>query len=324
MQALAAVVGVAFIAWLLWDTGIDAVGQCFTRLGWWGVLLGLVPYTVASLCDTRGWHAILRAISPARVPFGRLWMVRLAGEAMNSAAPTGVGGEPVKVLMLREDGIAGSDAAASVVVSRTSLVLGQSILVALGVGLLLLRLGHTAAAAATLGAMLGLALLFGLVLVRLQQMGPMRSGTRVLGGLLPALAARLGGRLGVIDDRLSAFYGDHRRTFFVACAWHLLSWLVTAAEVWVFFQLLGEPVGMRDALIIDGLAQPVRASAIVIPGALGAQEGAGVALCAWLGIAREPAIALWLARRVREVIFDVVGFGYMSLGGARRRDRLAT
>ena len=87
----------------------------------------------------------------------------------------------------------------------------------------------------------------------------------------------------------------------------------------MFFQLLGEPVGMRDALIIDGLAQPVRASAIVIPGALGAQEGAGVALCAWLGIAREPAIALWLARRVREIVFDVVGFGYMSLAGARRR-----
>jgi putative membrane protein len=317
-DAVAALVGVGFIAWLLWDTGLEAVGQSFARMGW-GLLLALVPYTLASLCDTKGWHLILRQISLAKVPFGRLWMVRLAGEAVNSAAPTGVGGEPVKVVMLRDDGIAGSDAAASVVVSRTSLVVGQSLLVTIGVCLLLLRFGRPWSAAAALAVLLTLALLFGLALVRLQQMGPVRSGTRVLGGFLPRLATRFGERLVVIDDRLSSFYARHRGTFFVACGWHLLSWLVTAAEVWVFFQLLGEPVSVRDALIIDGLAQPVRASAIVIPGALGAQEGAGVALCAWLGIAREPAIALWLARRVREIIFDVVGFGYMSLAGARDR-----
>jgi putative membrane protein len=317
-DAVAALVGVGFIAWLLWDTGLQTVGECFARMGW-GVLLALVPYTLASLCDTRGWHLILPEISPAKVPFVRLWMVRLAGEAVNSAAPTGVGGEPVKVVMLRDDGVAGSDAAASVVVSRTSLVVGQSLLVTIGVCLLLLRLGRPWSAAAALTVLLTLALLFGLVLVRLQQMSPIRSGTRVLGGLLPRLAARFGERLVVIDDRLSSFYERHRGTFFVACGWHLLSWLVTAMEVWVFFQLLGEPVGIRDALIIDGLAQPVRASAIVIPGALGAQEGAGVALCAWLGIAREPAMALWLARRVREIVFDVVGFGYMSLAGARDR-----
>ena len=322
-DTLAALVGVAFIVWLLWDTGMHAVGQCFARLGWGGIL-ALVPYTLASLCDTQGWQTILRAISPTQVPFLRIWLVRLAGEAVNSAAPTGVGGEPVKVVMLRDDRVSGSDAAASVVVSRTSLVLGQSLLVTVGVTLLLLRRGHPWAAAGVLGLLLGLAALFAFALVRLQQMGPMRSGTRVLGGFLPRVAARLSGRLALIDDRLSAFYARHRGEFLVACGWHLLSWLVTASEVWVFFQLLGEPIGLRDALIIDGLAQPVRATAIVIPGALGTQEGAGVALCAWLGIAREPAFALWLARRVREIIFDVVGFGYLSLAGARGRGRLVT
>lgn len=322
-DTVAASCGAAFIVWLLWDTGLDAVGQCFSRMGW-GLLLVLVPYTLASLCDTQGWRTILHAISPTQVSVPRLWMVRLAGEAVNSAAPTGVGGEPVKVLMLRDDGVAGADGAASVVVSRTSLVLGQSVLVTIGVVLLLLRLGRPWGAAGMLALLLGLAAVFGLALVRLQQMGPMRSGTRVLGGLLPRVAARLGERLVRIDDRLAVFYGRHRGTFFVAFGWHMLSWLITASEIWVFFQLLGEPIGMRDALIIDGLAQPVRATAIVIPGALGTQEGAGVALCAWLDIAPEPAIALWLTRRVREIVFDVVGFGYMSLAGARRRDRLVT
>lgn len=315
-DTLAALVGVAFIAWLLWDIGIEAVAQSFVRIGW-GWLLALVPYTLASLCDTQGSQTVLRAISTAHVPFVRLWLVRLAGEAVNSAAPSGVGGEPVKVVMLRDDGVSGSDGAAAVVVSKTGLVVAQSLLVTIGVALLIARLGYPWAAVAVLSVLLGVAALFGLVLVRLQQMAPMRSGTRVLGGLLPRVAARLGERLALVDDRLAAFYGFHRRAFLVACGWHMLAWLVTASEVWVFFRLLGEPIGVRDALIIDGLAQPIRATAIVIPGALGTQEGAGVALCAWLGIAREPAIALWLARRVREIVFDVVGFAYMSLAGAR-------
>jgi uncharacterized protein (TIRG00374 family) len=258
------------------------------------------------------------------VSFTRLWLIRLAGEAVNSAAPTGVGGEPVKVVLLRGDGVSGSDAAAAVLVSRTGIVVGQSVLVALGVALLMVRLGRPWIAVAVLGVMLALALLFGFALVRLQQMGPMRSGTRVLGGLLPRAAARLGDRLAVVDDRLATFYRRERGAFLVACVWHMLAWLVTAAEVWVFFHLLGEPTAASDALVIDGLAQPVRATAVVIPGALGTQEGAGVALCAWLGIAREPAIAMWLARRIREILFDVLGFAYLSLAGARRRDELVT
>jgi hypothetical protein len=250
------------------------------------------------------------------VPFVRLWMVRLAGEAVNSAAPTGVGGEPVKVVMLRDDGVAGSDAAASVVVSRTSLVVGQSILVTIGVCLLLLRLGHPWSAAAALTVLLTLALLFGVVLVRLQQMGPMRSGTRVLSGLLPRLAAL-------------ATAGRDRRPAVVVLRAAPRDVLQPAAGTscpgWSPRRRSGSSSSSSASPsacatpIIDGLAQPVRASAIVIPGALGAQEGAGVAVCAWLGIAREPAMALWLARRVREIVFDIVGFGYMSLAGARDR-----
>src|SRR5262245_38913096 len=44
-DAVAAVVGVGFIAWLLWDAGLEAVGQSFARMGW-GLLLALVPYTL--------------------------------------------------------------------------------------------------------------------------------------------------------------------------------------------------------------------------------------------------------------------------------------
>ena len=100
--------------------------------------------------------------------------------------------------------------------------------------------------------------------------------------------------------------------------------LATAAEVWVLLRLLKSPVPWRDVLIIEGLAQPIRATAIVVPGALGTQEAGGVAMCVWLGIPKEAAVAVWLVRRVRELLFDAIGFGYMVVAGmvGRRAGRV--
>jgi putative membrane protein len=319
----AALLGVGFIVWLLRDGGVDDVGRCFARMGW-GAVLGLVPYTLASVCDTRGWQMILGAISRARVPFGRLWLVRAAGEAVNSAAPTGVGGEPLKVALLRRHGVAGSDAAAAVLVSRTGVVVAQSVVVVVGLTALVGRLGYPWAAAGVLTVLMALTALFALALVHIQRRSPVRAGARALGAILPRAAARLGDRLGLVDERLSDFYARHRRVFLGAFAWHLLAWVVTAVEVWLLFRLVGDPMTPRDALIVEGMAQPIRATAVVVPGALGTQEGAGVALSVWLGSAREPAIAMWLARRIREVLFDIVGFAYLPFARADGRGLAGT
>src|SRR5204863_3944884 len=104
MSILAALAGIVLLAWLVHEGGAEEVGRRLVGLG--PVLpLALLPYTVVSLCDALGWRVVLRAFGVAQ-PF-RLWLERLAGEAVNSVAPTGVGGEPVKILLLRADGVHG-------------------------------------------------------------------------------------------------------------------------------------------------------------------------------------------------------------------------
>ena len=80
--------------------------------------------------------------------------------------------------------------------------------------------------------------------------------------------------------------------------------------------LIGHPLGLLDALLVEALVQPVRAAAIVIPGGLGAQEVGGVALCRFLGIPEPVAVTLWLLKRGREFVFDGVGLIYLAV--ARR------
>src|SRR5205823_4408099 len=89
VSILAALAGILLLAWLVHEGGAEEVGRRLVGLG--PVLpLALLPYTVVSLCDALGWRVVLRAFGVAQ-PFARLWLERLAGEAVNSVAPTGVG-----------------------------------------------------------------------------------------------------------------------------------------------------------------------------------------------------------------------------------------
>src|SRR3989442_12691993 len=90
----------------------------------------------------------------------------------------------------------------------------------------------------------------------------------------------------------------------------MLGWLASAAEVWVVLRLLGTSISQTDALIVEGLAQPIRATSILVPGAVGTQEGGGVALCSWLGIPPATGLALWLGRRGPGGLFDRGGGGF--------------
>jgi glycosyltransferase 2 family protein len=309
--------GLLLLVWLIREEDVTELGRRLANLGP-ALPLALVPYTLTSIADALGWRAVLRAFGMS-LPFTRLWLMRLAGEAVNSVAPTGVGGEPVKAVMLRDDGATGSVAAAAVVVSRTALTVTQALLVVIGLGALLTRLGFTLTALLAIGGLLVTAGAFALVLVRAQQRGAAAFFARWIARLLPGrLALRMNSMADTLDARLAAVYEHARLPILIATGWHMLAWLSSAGEAWVVLRLLGVPVPWRDALIIEGLAQPIRATGIVVPGALGTQEGGGVAVCRWLGIPPAVALALWLVRRARETLFDVIGLLYLAARSSGR------
>jgi uncharacterized membrane protein YbhN (UPF0104 family) len=155
---------------------------------------------------------------------------------------------------------------------------------------------------------------FTLLLVRMQRRGPTWALWRWTQRLAPrsAFVARLEARAAAIDGRLADFYRVERGSFLRATLWHFAAWMVGIVEVKLFMTLLGEPIGLRDALIVEALSQPIRAVALVIPGGIGAQEMGGVALCSFLGIPQAAGVALWLLKRARELVFDAIGLAYLT------------
>lgn len=302
------------VSFLLWSD-LPRVADCLRVLGWAAPLV-LVPEALVLILDTRGWRCVMAPAARRRVPFASLYLIRLAGEAVNGITPAAtVGGEPLKAHLLRRFGVAGSEAMASVIVARTALVVSQAIFVAAGVTALIAYFDRPGLAALWLVPQAILVAGFALLLVRVQRRGLATATWRMLRRVAPRAhwVARLEQGAGALDQRLDDFHRLEAGTLVRATGWHLAGWVLGTGEVLFLMWLIDAPVSLGTAFLIESLGQMVRAAALVIPGALGVQEWGGTWLTTTLGVAEPQAVTLWLLKRGREVVFDLVGLAYLGM-----------
>ena len=109
--------GLALFGWYLAGIGLDSVWRAILSLGPWAPLV-LVPYFVVYLIDCLAWSQTLPRISTA-IPFPSLLRIRWSGESLNNLIPSAyVGGEALKVYLLRSRGITGTEGAMKVFLSK--------------------------------------------------------------------------------------------------------------------------------------------------------------------------------------------------------------
>jgi putative membrane protein len=189
---------------------------------------------------------------------------------------------------------------------RDAVALTQLVFTVVGLCLLLVHLGRgTLATPVLAGIGIMATLLAGFYLV--QRRGVFGTLARALTRLAHGADwTALTHRAVALDARVGELYRE-RRAVARAGAWHLSSWAVGAGEVWLALHFLGHPVGLATAVLLESLGQAVRASAFLVPGALGVQEGGYMVLGSVLGIGPETSLALSLAKRVRELCFGLPG-----------------
>lgn len=302
--------GVGLFAFLIWNIGFGEVFKYVRQIGWQAPLL-VLPYVGVALCDAKGWVYAIPPTSPARpTPLWRIALARLAGEAINNLTPTAnVGGEPVKVYMLRAHGLTTDAGLASVVAAKTALTVSQIAFILLGLPFFLYHLGWVRDWWWIFGSLLGLAFGFVMLLVRWQRRGLMRMAVRGLQRLFPRWQRLVAweGSARRIDAHLLSFYDGNLQGFVVSIFYHFLGWLIGAAEVWFFFYLMGVSVSPIESLMIESMVQPMTAAGLVIPGALGVQEAGGVFLCRLLGIDEGAGFTLMAIKRIREAFYNLIG-----------------
>lgn len=285
--------------------------------GWW-LPIFFVTYAGTLLLDSLGWRAVIASAKP--ISLKSLIVRRWVGTSVNTLLPVAqLGGEIVRARLLRQLGPAGHVAAASVIVDLTVGLVTQIIFALIGLLSLSLILGLDDSLI-KLG--LGLAVLSGLVGVFavLQARGVIASSVHLIGRFVKGnVWLQLADNADLLDRQIRSIYQQKSRLFRCG-SWRLLGWLWPCLELWLIFWLLGHPISLTEAIILEAVAQVVRSAGFGIPGGLGVQEG-GVMLAAnLLTISTELALAAMLIRRIRELVCGLIGlFVWAILEG--RNDR---
>src|SRR5262249_21048783 len=109
-----------------------------------------------------------------------------------------------------------------------------------------------------------------------------------------------------LQEGLEAIWRNPRRVL-ITTAMHMAGWLIGTLEILIAMSLMGHPVTLTEATIIESLTNAIRGAAFAIPGGFGVQEGGLVLLGHLMGIAPETALALSLVKRVPDLALGLPG-----------------
>ncbi|HZD92578.1 MAG TPA: lysylphosphatidylglycerol synthase domain-containing protein [Pseudolabrys sp.] len=295
---IAAGLGLALAVAIVGYEGFGAVTQAFAAVGY-----GLAVVTVIRAAELAGaglgWWLIFPSEERPVLPL--CVRVRFIREAINSLLPVAqVGGDIAGARLITLSGVPAAMSGATVLVDILMQVVSLFLFTLLGIALFALDgADNELLQPIMIGAgLMGLALA-GFFLA--QRFG----GAKLLDRALMALADRFGwsalANLASLHDNLVRIYADVPRLA-LAMLVHIVVWFIGTLEILVALRLMGFPVSLAEAVVIESLGQAVRAAAFLVPGALGVQEAGFVAICSAFGIPAAPAVALSLVKRVPELV----------------------
>ncbi len=303
LSILLAIAGLCLATLIVATHGFGRVAAAALSVGAWGFAATVAVQLALFAVLAAAWHAACPDL-----PWRDLLLGRMVRESGTNVLPfSHVGGIAVGVQATSLRGVGLARGFAANVVDVTFESMAQVAFIAIGIASLLLR-GQDSRLAWPLGLGLPLMAVAIGVFVWLQRGGrlPMR---RVFSGFAQRLARSWGQAstlegIGRVGEELDMVYASPARLA-LASVLHLVAWIGGAGWTWLTFNLLGAPVGPVEALAIEGVVSGVLTLSFMVPGNLGVQEAAYVALASAFGIGADAALGLSLVRRAKDLAIGV-------------------
>ncbi|KAI3592122.1 putative integral membrane protein [Cupriavidus sp. U2] len=331
-------VGAALFVGLLAWQGFGAVTTTLMSAGWG--LAVVAAFHLVPLALDAGAIAVLMDRKTRHGSFCSALKARWTGESVNSLLPAGqIGGPVLMVRYLSQRGARMRDAAAAITVSTTTQALSQMLFALLGIAVFGANgdMSEYRTPIIAVTVVLGACVLAFCVLQRRGMFGRMmRIGQKLFGkradateaaandgsDARPGRWAGLALRADAVDSAIRELYRDRKK---VAASFglNLLGWIAGTGEVWLILHFLGHPVDWHEALLLESVGQAIRGAAFAIPGSLGAQEGGYLLLAPLVGLPPDAALALSLAKRVRELVLGIPGLVYLHFSERKFQRRRA-
>lgn len=300
--------GFAAMGFLIWRFDPRSVWIQISSIGFgFFLILGLQIFD--HMLNALGWSFAFCAEDARDIPFRHLLKGRIAGDGVNYLTPSGtIAGELIRPGML--GGLKSSEIKnTSVVIAKFAQAIGQALFILLGIaaaadsGLKFLTWKHGALAA-------GLAVLIiasiGTALFLLTSHG--RRGEFLW---------KSGGALGAIRGQMRSYLRRHPERFGLSSLFFCAGYAGGALEAFVICYLMGMPVSIPQAVVIEALSNIIDSILFMVPAKAGTQEAGKMAIFHALGYTARQGLAFGLIRHCREIIWACAGFLLYSLENSR-------
>jgi putative membrane protein len=316
---IGALIGMTLLLGLLVHADFSALARILesgTAIVW------LIPYRAVFFgLYAAGWWTLLQPVDrERRASFRFLFWVTTIREAVDRFLPVAsVGGSVIGIRLVRWRGITLAPLGASVIVEIVLTLIASYLFAALG---LVLLVGTGAGAEfRRVGWAFVLSIPVPLVTFLLLRHGALFAGLEVL------LRRLTGTRnssydAATLDHEVRASLG-RTAPLALAGALQLIALISGAFEIWFALRVFGHPVGLSASVILESMTVALRHMAFVIPAGLGVQEAGLVLFGHVLGIDSELALAVSMAKRLREIAWGIPMLISWQWSEGRRIHRLS-
>jgi putative membrane protein len=312
--------GLVVIVVLVVRASAQSIAVLLNQAGW--RLLLLVPlHTVPLLLDVMGWRVLIFERTRVRI----LFLIAAIREAINRLLPVAnVGGEFVGIRLLSREGVSGATASSSVIVEMLLNLVAQYLFFELGLALLLRITGSVQGKGALLIVFVGPLPLLALFFWLLYSGSLFRTLEKLGARMLNPKPTQLGSLSKIIqlDIAIRRVASAHGRLA-LGTIWQFAGLIVGCSETWLALSWLGHPVSLPAALAIESLTQAARSLIFFAPAGLGVQEAGLIGVGHLLGLGSDVAIALSLAKRMREILFGLPALAVWQLIAHRSNSDLS-
>jgi len=321
-QLIALGLGVALFSYLIYETGPASLAANLELIGPKIVFIFALE-RIVDLFNAVGWWFTF-APNLRRGTLGTLYMVRLAGTALNEMTPSAsIGGEPAKVMLLRPY-MPASAATASVLTALVSFTFARAIFIAAGmlISWHRLELPHGLSLLLLAGFALTLSGLIAFLMLQLRGFARAagRFGRRIR--LPESWMTEIDSASSAVDEHIADFYRSRPGDLARSIAAHLFAFLFGVLEVSLLLGWLSLPNDWQTSLAIEAFSGLVGFIIFVVPGSVGVQEAGKVLIFTALGLLASDGMSVGIAFRMNEIVSTALGLALMVLLQRRALPRL--
>lgn len=313
--------GALLMAILVYTMG---AGQLWSTLSTFGWALGpfILLEGVAELFHTQAWRHCLSDCH-RRLPFFRIFLIRMAGSSINHLTPTaGLGGEVTKGILLASDQT-GPDSAAGLIIDKLSYALAQLLFVVVGslATFPSMQISHEMFIAMLSSTLLLGAGIFGFLIV--QHQGKLGAFVRLLtrhhiGGSRLQIVAQ---SITEVDHKVTLFYRNRPADLPLSVLWHILGMGCGILQSFYFLSVLTDQASWMVASGVWFLGSWFNLLSFALPVDLGVMEAARVMVFKAFGLHPVLGLTYGIALRLEQVFWSGVGLLIYAVLAVRMRKR---